>query len=139
VEIKACRSNLPTKELREDDELGKEAFDSKGYVRHLEVLKQSMKLDMLDLGLLGKVTYRKGTRIVGNLRTNFKETLKKNPKVHLIPFGKRCKCPRCVDWEQQCCHELCGDRFQLEKNSPRLFNDIFLPSKICMETRGWRS
>ena len=44
-------------------------------------------------------------------------------------YGKGCGCPECVDWDRQCKHELCGNRFVIEKNSSRLFNDFLFQEK----------
>ena len=125
--IKAYRSSLPTKELREDDELAKRALSPYHYKRFQKSLKKSLKMTKICLGLGGCVTLpkSKSSKVLGDFQRDLKDALKRNSGSRHVAYGKRCGCPTCVDWDRQCEHELCGDRFRLDKNSSRLYNDFF--------------
>ena len=124
VQIKAYRSPLLTKELREDDELAKRALSPYHYKRFQKSLKKSLKMTKICLGLGGYVTLpkSKSSKVLGDFQRDLKDALKRNSGSRHVACGERCGCPDCVDWDRQCEHELCGDRFRLDKNASRLHN-----------------
>jgi len=104
VKIKAYRSPLLTKELREDDELAKRALSPYHHARFQRSLKKSQKMTKICLGLGGYVTLPKLSKVNGDFQRDLKDALKRNAGSRHVAYRERCGCPdlslSSVPWNQ---------------------------------------